>query len=150
MALRIRSQADFGAGLLIVVVALAFLIVGASLPQGTALEMGAGYFPRQIAWLALAVGFLVLIRSIRREGPPLFRFRWRPLAATVCAVLAFAGLIEGLGLVLAAPIALGIAALGSPGLSIRHFLILAGIVTAATALLFVQLLGLTIPLLPRG
>mgnify|MGYP006275905379 FL=1 len=150
MALRIRSPADFGAGLVIVVIALAFLIAGAPLPQGTALEMGPGYFPRKIAWLALMVGGLILVRAVQRNGPSLFRFHARPLLATVCAVLIFGVCINRLGLLVTAPLVLGIAALGVPGLSVRQYLVLAAIVTSAAALVFVQGLGLTIPLFPGG
>lgn len=127
---------------------MAFVLVGIPLPQGTALEMGPGYFPRQVAWLALVVGLLLVLRSLRRDGPPLLRLRWRPLLATVCAVLVFGWSVGQLGLLITAPITLIIASLGAARPSLLRLALLVVLVTAGASLVFVQLLGLTIPLLP--
>ena len=148
VAIRIRSQADFGAGVLIIVVAVGFLLVGASLPQGTALEMGPGYFPRMAAWLALLVGVLVLLRSLKHDGPVLARFRWRPFLMTIGAVLCFGFCIARFGLLLTAPAVLLIAASGVGPPPAGRLIAMVLLVTAGVALVFVQLLGLTIPLWP--
>lgn len=136
--------------MLVAFIAIVFLVAGASVPRGTAVEMGPGYFPALVAWLALAVGALMIGRSLRVDGPGLAALPWRAFLATVCAVLLFGLCVARLGLLLTAPLTLIVAALGSPGLSLPRAVTLIVLVTAGTTLVFVQALGLTIPLLPGG
>jgi hypothetical protein len=52
---RIRSPRDFFAGVIFLSFGLCAVIVGRDYPMGTALRMGAGYFP-------FALGLVLLIR----------------------------------------------------------------------------------------
>lgn len=150
MAIRIRSQADLGAGVLIASIALAFLFVGRNLAQGSAVEMGPGFFPRHVALLALGVGVLLILKSVRHAGPPIMRFRLRALLAPVAAVCVFGFCITRFGLLVTAPLTIAIASLASAEWRARRIIATALLVSAAAALLFVKLLGLSIPLLPGG
>lgn len=146
--MKIRNPSDFGAGLLVSAIALAFLVIGSALPQGTASEMGPGWFPRHIALLALATGALLILRSLRTGGHRLPTFQLRPLLAVVVAVGVFALCIHPLGFMIAAPLTVGIASAAVRGTRLRARLVLALTVTLIAAAIFVGALGLTIPLAP--
>ena len=146
--MKIRNPSDFGAGLLITGISLAFLVTGQSLPQGTLSEMGPGWFPRHVALLALLAGIALVVRSLARSGHPLPRFRIRPLLAFAAAVFAFAVCINRFGFVIAAPLTLLIASLAVTDTRMRVRLLIALMVSLIAAAIFIGALGLSIPLWP--
>lgn len=147
--MKIRNPADLGAGLVVVVIASAVLVLGRPLSTGSATEMGPGWFPGRVAWLALAAGAFLILRSLRGASTRLPPFRLRPLIAVVAAVLVFALGINRFGLLLTAPPTLLIASVAVAGSSLRGRLIAALVITLLAAGVFVGALGLTIPLLPN-
>ena len=56
MSVRIRSPRDLFAGALFVSFGLCAVLVGRDYPMGTALRMGAGYFPFVLGALLLLLG----------------------------------------------------------------------------------------------
>lgn len=146
--MKIRNPSDFGAGVLVASIALAFLLAGRILPLGTPSEMGPGWFPMHVAILALATGTWLIIRSLLKKGSPLPPFRPRPLLAVAAAVLAFSFGINPLGFMIAAPLTILIASAAVQGTELRSRLIIALAVTLLAAAIFVGALGLNIPLWP--
>ena len=146
--MKIRNPADLGAGLVVAAVALAYLALGHTLALGSASEMGPGWFPRHVALLALVVGALLIIRSLRRPGADLPPFQLRPLLAVVAAVCVFAIGINRLGLLLTAPLTVLIASGAVAGPSLRRRLGMAILTALVAAGVFVSALGLTIALFP--
>lgn len=146
--MKIRNPSDFGAGLLVAGIALAFLIAGQSLPLGTASEMGPGWFPRHVAMVALAAGLWLVIRSLLHKANPLPRFRPRPLLAVAAAVTTFSISINPLGFVVAGPLTVLIASTAVSGIRLRTRLVIALAVTLIATAIFLGALGLSIPLLP--
>jgi len=146
--MKFRNPSDFGAGLLVAGIALAFLIAGQSLPLGSASEMGPGWFPRHVAGLALAAGTWLVIRSFLQDGHPLPLFRPRPLLAVAAAVMTFSFSINSLGFVVAGPLTVLIASTAVSGTRLLARWVIALAVTLIAATIFIGALGLNIPLWP--
>ena len=147
--MKIRNPSDLGAGLLVAAIAAAFLAAGHALPRGSASEMGPGWFPLHVAWLSLAIGLCLILRSFRRQGDPQPRLHMRPLVAVVSAVIVFAIGIGQFGLLLVAPMTIVIASFAVNQIHLKARLTAAFFITIAAAGVFVGILGLNIPLLPN-
>jgi len=81
----VLASKDFLAGILYMVFGLLGLWLGRDLESGTAEAMGAGFFPRLVCALLIAIGALLAALSVMRTGETLERGKWRP---TVLARLA--------------------------------------------------------------
>lgn len=97
----IRNARDFHAGLLFVLLGLVAVGVARTYAMGTAARMGPRYFPTILGGLLVVLGVVVAARALRLRGEAIGRWRLRPLALVLGAVLAFAALVQPLGLVLA-------------------------------------------------
>lgn len=147
--LRLKSSSDLGAGILLVVIPLAFLIAGWDLKQGTLFNMGPGHFPRYVAGLALLIGIVLIGKGIVAETVPLSRFAFRPLACVLASVVFFGFAIDTLGLPLTSIFTVVLASLAAPQLKWRHIAMLAVGMSVFVSLLFIKGLGLPIPLWPQ-
>src|SRR6201991_3443939 len=97
---RIFASKDFLAGGLYMAFGLLGLWLGRVLEAGTASAMEAGYFPRLVCGLLIAIGALLAVISLLRAGEIPDRGAWRPFFFITIASLAFALLLKPLGLVL--------------------------------------------------
>ena len=69
--MRIKSPTDFWAGLLFGGFGLFVAIYAATQYKlGTAVRMGPGYFPTWIGGLVFLLGLVLILRSVRLNGPP--------------------------------------------------------------------------------
>lgn len=147
--LRLKSSADMGAGILLAVIALAFLIAGRTLEHGNLVAMGPGHFPRYVAGLALLIGLVLIGKSIAVENTALPRIAVRPLACVLASVAFFGLTIDVLGLPLATVFTIVLASLAAPDLKWGRIALLAVGMAAFVSLVFVKGLGLPIPLWPQ-
>lgn len=147
--LRLKSSSDLGAGILLVVIPLAFLIAGRNLEHGTLVAMGPGHFPRYVAGLALLIGVVLIGKSIVVENTALPKIVFRPLACVLASVAFFGFTIDVLGLPLTTIFTIVLASLAAPGLKWRRTAMLAVGMAALVSLVFVKGLGLPIPLWPQ-
>ena len=97
---RALASKDFLAGILFVAFGLFGLFLARTLPAGTASAMEAGYFPRLVCGLLVAIGALLSAVSLFRSGELPEPGNWRPITFVTLAALAFALLLKPLGLVL--------------------------------------------------
>ena len=146
---RLKSSSDLGAGILLVVIPLAFLVAGRNLEHGTMFNMGPGQFPRYVAVLALLIGVVLMGKGIMAESVALPRFALRPLACVLASVAFFGFTIDTLGLPLTAMFTVVLASLAVPGLKWLHIAMLAVGMSVFVSLLFVKGLALPIPLWPQ-
>lgn len=147
--LRLKSSADMGAGILLAVIALAFLIAGRTLEHGNLVAMGPGHFPRYVAGLALLIGLVLIGKSIAVENTALPKIAVRPLACVLASVTFFGLTIDVLGLPLATAFTIVLASLAAPDLKWGRIALLAVGMAAFVSLVFVKGLGLPIPLWPQ-
>lgn len=147
--MRIRSPKDFWAGAMFVAFGLTFLIVAqAYYRTGTALRMGPGYFPTVLGGLLIALGAAVMASACVVAGPPVPRFRLRPIGLVLVAILTFAYGLGSLGLAGAAAALVLVAALAGDELRWREAAVLALVLAGFASLVFVKALGLPFPLCP--
>lgn len=142
------NQSDLGAGLILAGSSSAFLYMARDLDHGSALAMGPGYFPRYVAGIGLLVGIALLIKALRGTDTPPPALRLRPLLLMLGSVSFFAQFVHLLGLAITAFCTIVIA-----GLADRHWRPLqlaatATLVALGVCILFVRLLGISLPIWP--
>ncbi len=97
--MNIKSQRDFWAGLMFLVVGAGFAIGATNYSMGTSARPGAGYFPLGLGVLTALLGAFILFESLTIEtddGEPVGHIAWRPLIVIFLT-------INGVRLVVAAP-----------------------------------------------
>lgn len=129
------------------------LYAGTHYEMGVVRRMGPGFFPILLGWILTGLGVVVVLMSLRNVEhvlkPP--RFEARPFFAVLCAVLAFALLINRIGLIPTTVILVVIASAGNTTFRPARALVLG--VTLAVLAWLVFSLGLQMNLpafeLPR-
>ena len=145
---RIRSTQDAAAGLFLIGLAAIGLWGGADLAAGSLNHIGPGLLPRALAALCGAFGIALLAHAFLKPGEGLDSLRLRGPLFVLGAGVAFGLAIRPLGLVVAVPAAMLIAALASSESRWIETLVFAAVMTAACLVLFKLLLGLPIPVAP--
>lgn len=132
---------------MIAVAAFAFW-QAADLPIGTLGGMGPGMLPRSLAVLFGLLGTLLVVGSVLEAGPPLEPWSIRGPVLVVVAMAAFGLTVRPLGLVVAGPLAIVIAALASNEVRWVETIVVGLLMTIFCIGLFKFALGLPIPLAP--
>jgi putative tricarboxylic transport membrane protein len=155
--LRVLARKDVLAGLMFIAVAAFGLWLSRNYPIGTALRMGTGYVPRLLCWVLMGLGAVVLVQGLRAREPapdtnaPPATGRFAALGAiavVAASLVAFGLSIERLGLVAAILLLVGIGSLAARGIKPWEVAAAAlGLILLAWAI-FIQGLGLTIPVWP--
>lgn len=148
MSVRIRSPRDLFAGALFVSFGLCAVLVGRDYPMGTALRMGAGYFPFVLGMLLLLLGTVICINSLVVSGDKLDSFGLRPLLLVLLSIGAFAVSVDSLGIVVATVLMTVISAAASPESRWREVIVLALGLLGLSVGAFAYGLGLPFKLLP--
>ena len=146
--MRIKSGQDFATGLLFIGVGLAALWIGADYPMGTAQRPGTGVLPHILAWCLIGTGGLLWLKAVLADGPGLTRWAWRPVVMITLATIAFALLVDRLGLVVAMLVSMTLAALGTPETRWREYTLFALIMVVIGVGMFIYGLRMPIPILP--
>jgi hypothetical protein len=138
------------AGLMFVAFGAVGWWIASDYPRGTALRMGPGYMPVMLCFGLMLIGGAIAVRGALRAGAALAAWHLRPLLLILLAILAFALLIEPLGLALAT---LAIVVIGAAGgrefRPIEAIALALGLAAGAVAL-FAYGLKLSIPLWPAA
>ena len=147
MPLRIRSQKDFGAGLLYAGFGLAAVLMARDYGMGSASRMGAAFFPTALGTLLLLIGVASLVRSFFSVGKPIGAIAWKAAVLVPAGTVLFGLLLRHAGLLaaLAALILLSASASSRFRLEWRAGALMAVLITFC-ALVFVKGLGLPVPL----
>lgn len=147
MAMSIRSVKDLGAGALYVGLGAAAVLIARDYTMGTASRMGPGYFPTVLGGLLVLFGIASFVRAFLVPGEPIGAIAWRALLFVTLAVVAFAALLDGAGLVPALVALIAISTLASRERSFGwRGLAAAAALIAFCAFVFVRELGLPMPL----
>jgi putative tricarboxylic transport membrane protein len=139
---------DFLAGGLYLAFGFLGLWLGRDLESGTASAMEAGYFPRLVCALLIAIGAVLAATALMDEGESVERGRLRPFAFVTLSCLAFALLLRPLGLVLTLLVSILLAALAGSSIRLAPLLLLAAVLIVANVGIFVLALRIQIPLWP--
>jgi len=144
------QRLNFWAGGVLVLFGAAAIWIGGNLPHGTLTRMGAGFMPFWLAVIVTAFGFIVLLEAFwkdERVSIPLHDLR--PAVFITLAIVLFAVLIETAGFLISAFLVSVTATLASPGLTWRRNLVQSGLIALGSAALFLGVLQINLPLLPR-
>jgi hypothetical protein len=141
----IRAPKDLGSGALFMVIGGAAIWIARAYPLGSPSRMGPGYFPTALGAIVALIGLALVVRSLRSPGEAISAIAWRPLLCITGAMVLFAALVRGAGLIVALPALVLISALASPDSSGRARAALAVGLTAFSVLVFVRALGLPLP-----
>lgn len=139
---------DLAVGTAVVVGCALTAWISAGYELGAPRRMGAGAFPFVLSLLGLCFGGAIVVRSVispEHTGAPV---RWRRLLFVCAAFLLFAAAIEPLGLLLTIPAVTVVGAKADAEARLGESLLLGIGLAAGIWVVFVQLLGLGIPVLP--
>lgn len=149
--MKIKSQRDFAAGLMFIVVGIAFAIGATNYTYGESARPGPGYFPLLLGVIMSILGAIVLFKALTVEsdgGDPIGDIAWKPLLLIVGAVAVFGLLLPRLGMVVTIPALVFISSLAGDEFHWRDAAINSVVLTVFSYLVFVLGLSLTIPLWP--
>ena len=144
------ASKDFLAGTLYIAFGLLGLWLGRGLDSGTADAMGAGFFPRVVCALLIAIGALLAALSVMRAGEGLERGKWRPFVFVTLSCLAFALLLYPLGLVLTLALTTVLARFADANVRVVPLLLLCALLIVINVGIFVIGLRIAIPLWPAA
>jgi hypothetical protein len=148
---KIKSHRDFWAGLMFIVIGLAFAWGATYYRFGESARPGPGYFPLGLGILLAVLGTIVLFKAMTIEtdgGEPVGRIAWRPLLIVLGSLALFAFLLPRVGLVISLPILVVTSALAGEEFHVGEALANAAVLTLGSWLVFIKGLGLTIPVWP--
>lgn len=127
---------------------IAFVVLARNYRLGTPARMGPGFFPTILGGILAALGFILAIPALVRDGDPLVLPRLRPMVAILIAISVFALLLAPLGFVLASAALILIAGLADPELRPLENVGLTLFLIAFSVAIFVVVLGLPMNLWP--
>ena len=149
--MRIKSQRDLWSGLMFLVVGVAFAWGATSYSFGSSARTGPGYFPFGLGVILAILGAFILFEALTIEtedGEPVGAVAWKPLAVILASVAIFGAVLPRLGMLISLPILVLLSSWASDEFTWQASVINAVVLTAASWLIFVKGLGLTIPVLP--
>lgn len=136
---------DLAAGALVAVVGLLFCIATlASLPIGSAAEMGSGYFPLILGGILICLGIIIAIQQAEPAHDTTAPIPWRGLLLTTSAAVVFGVTQQGLGLLPSLVLAILLSAFASQKMTIKLAFMLAATLTIVCTAIFKY--GLSMPL----
>jgi hypothetical protein len=148
---KIKSQKDFWSGLMFIVVGVSFTIGATNYSFGSSARPGPGYFPFGLGILLAILGAFVLFKALTIEtedGEPIGKWAFRPLVWICSSVAVFGWALPHLGMIVALPILVVVAAAAGDEFHWGEALMNAAILTVGSYFIFIYGLKLTIPLWP--
>jgi hypothetical protein len=143
---KLPDSKDFWSGVMLIAIGAAALYIGRDYPFGTALRMGAGFFPIVLGAMLVLFGVYFVARGLRSgdriEG------NWSPRALVVLplAFVLFGVLMQHTGFVPALLVLVVGSAMAGTEFRLVEVLVLAVLLTAMCVALFIWALGLPYPL----
>ena len=157
--MKIKSQKDFFAGLMFLVVGVAFAWGATTYSVGSGARMGPGYFPLLLGILLAIIGAVVMFKStvVETEGGDLIgKWAWKQIFFVIGANLLFGVLLAGLpsfgipamGLIIAIYGLTFMASLAGSTFNFKEVFLLATVLAAGSYVAFVWALALQFPVWP--
>ncbi|MGH2417750.1 MAG: tripartite tricarboxylate transporter TctB family protein [Candidatus Limnocylindria bacterium] len=142
-----RGLKDILAGVIFVVLGVAFATGSLAYEIGTPLRMGPAYYPLVLGGILAGLGAMVVIKGfIAGEGESIGDLDVRAVVLVTAALLFFGLTVRGLGLIGALFGASLLGALARAATSIREVVLIAAGLTALSVVIFVFALQLRLPL----
>lgn len=149
--MKIKSEKDFWAGLMFVVVGIGFAWGATAYSFGSSARPGPGYFPFGLGIILALIGALILFESLTIEvdgGEKIGPWPLKQGSIILGSVVLFGLLLPRLGMAATLPILIGLSSLASGEFDWKEVLLNAIVLTVGSWAIFIKGLGLTIPLWP--
>jgi hypothetical protein len=149
--LKIKSEKDFWSGLMFVTVGIVFAIGATNYSFGSSARPGPAYFPFGLGVVMAILGSTVLFKALTIEvegGDKIGAFAWKPLSMITVTVAIFGWMLPHMGMVVALPILVVVAALAGDEFHWKDAIINSIVLTIGSWVIFIWGLKLTIPLWP--
>ncbi|MBC7939234.1 MAG: tripartite tricarboxylate transporter TctB family protein [Chitinophagaceae bacterium] len=149
--MKIKSERDFWSGLMFIALGIGFAWGATTYTFGSSARPGPAYFPFGLGVLLAILGGFVLFKALTFEtegGDPVGHVAWRPLLIVVGAVASFGWTLPHLGMFIALPLLVLVAASASDEFHWKDAIINAVLLTVMSWVIFIYGLKLTIPLKP--
>ena len=146
MKTALHNNKDVRAGLLFILLGGAAVHFARDYPMGWIERMGPGYFPTALGWILCVFGAWVMLRGLFTGERVRGTWGWRPLGLITLAIVLFGFSMEKIGLVPALVLLFVITALAGRDFRWKEVLILAVVMSAFAAGVFVYGLKLPYPL----
>ena len=160
---RLLTRPEFLAGVIFTAFGAAFFAASAQFKIGSARQMGPGYFPLVLSAALVVLGAMQIVQSALRHtrtegrgpeerGPDNDRpaVHIRPAVFVLGGLAAFASTMQPLGLIVASVLLVVIAAVVAQGRRWAEVAATAAVLALFSALVFVKLLGVPMPLWPES
>ncbi|MFN0299281.1 MAG: tripartite tricarboxylate transporter TctB family protein [Burkholderiales bacterium] len=147
MASHLRSNKDFLAGLLFILIGCAAVAVARGYPFGTTMRMGSGYFPTVLGAILILLGACVLVRGLRNAMQVEGAWGWKPLLFIVLSIVLFGLLMPRFGLIPALVALVFVSAFAGREFRFMEVLVLAIVVSALAVVLLLYVLKMPYPLI---
>ena len=145
--MKLPDSKDFWSGVMLIVIGAGAVFIARDYPFGTALRMGAGFFPVVLGVVLILFGLYFAMRGLHDSAKIEGSWSLRALVVLPLSFVAFGVLMEHVGFVPAMlALTIGSAAAG-PEFRIGEVLALSVVLTALCVALFIWLLGLPYPLI---
>ena len=149
--MKIKSEKDFWSGIMFAIVGAAFAWGATNYSFGSSARPGPAYFPFGLGVLMTALGAIIVFKALTvdvKGGDKIGPWAWKPLSMITLTVAIFGWMLPHLGMVVALPILVLVAALAGDEFHWKDALINAVILTVGSYFIFIYGLKLTIPLWP--
>ena len=150
--MKIKSERDFWAGMMFLLVGVAFAWGALSYSFGSSARPGPAYFPFGLGLLLAVMGAAVWFASITVEtedGEPIGAIAWKPLIIITGSVVMFGFILPRLGMIASLPLLIIVAALAGDEWHWKDSIISVVVLTLGSWLIFIKGLSLVIPLWPK-
>ena len=140
---------DLIAGGCVIALSGGFMLLAMDYGLGSAMRMGAGYYPFVASLLGMVLGGVIVVQALLAAPEEATDFRWRPLIFVSAAFVLFGLLIERGGLLATVVVTTMVGSMADREARMAESLPLGVGLALGIWAVFVALLGLSIPVLPR-
>ena len=147
MSLELRNSKDIWAGLMLIGIGGAAMLIARNYPFGTALRMGPGYFPIILGALLIVFGLAILAYALRSRERIAGSWSLRALIILPLSLVLFGVLMEHAGFIPAMMVLIFGSATANTEFKFVEILLFSIGLTVLSVVVFVWALGLPYPLI---
>jgi Tripartite tricarboxylate transporter TctB family len=147
MKIELRSNQDFWAGVMLIAIGAASIIIARNYPFGSTMRMGPGYFPILLGGVLVLFGIYVMIIGLHRRERITLHCSMRALIMLPSSLAAFGVLMTYAGFIPALAVLIFGSAAAGRDFKFVEILLLAAVLTGLSLALFIWGLGLPYPLI---